>query len=703
MEATWKKYGGSVQFVAIQSRQKTVTTGEYAAYATNQESVQHFINKHGITFPVVNDPDSTPNMDVGIKYLAGGGGLTWPIIFIIGPDKIIRDFHTGSITASQIEGMIEDVINLRKPVALEMLMDVSDSMNSTPYGTTASKFDLMKQASSMITEFLDSHSQTDDEIGLIWFTDGVTEYSTGTQKLVQTQGNSGQLKVAINAAVTGTCTAMGPGLQTAFDTLQTEATAAQKKFAILCTDGMQNIEPNVIDVGGHYEIKNEGGWCGPGSSVPEHPGVDITTYDTAVHTIGIGIAATYEPLLQGIANRTGGFYIGTNDPAVDLDLAYFVQLCNCLSMGSPAVVFHNSGILHTEECQVVEQFCINSSSRKLTVMLNWQDKAANLVFWLRAPDGTLLKPNGMKIHDNYSIMTMYLPVEQDGRLLPYVGNWEMIIRGEMEKDKAAYHSMAVVEDREAKFSVDYPRKFYETGDIVPITVSLGEKNQPAMRVRDIIMERSAPRFSLAELLNLFKVPEYESQMLSVGEMHRRCTSARLQAKLAAIEKNPRFTEQSLTIRNTQGLTAGTLNCIKEKENYVLPVRLERSGLTTFKISVRSYAHDGSPVCRTQMISVHAGPGAVDPKRTVVNIVPTISERLGGISAYIVPKNTGGQLIGPGYEQVFKIRSGKKELEAAITDMLDGSYHLEFALRKKSKEMTQVNILFQDNLVWGGEV
>ena len=272
----------------------------------------------GVTFPAVQDSAAS---DIFRSYVPAPETLYVPRVFIIDRDGIIRYDHTGSEAEAVIEGHLLDVVYIRDAVDVEMVMDVSDSMNSPspsdPGGDT--KLEIMKQAATMITDFLNDNGQVDDRMGLVWFTDDVEEYETlAGDKLLPIQANWGDLRAQILAHGTGICTAMGAGLQTAFDTL---SASTQGRFVILCTDGMQNVQPKVAEVGGHFEIINAGGWeCGSGvSSVDEHPGVDIASYDARVHTIGIGITDTYRPLLEDVADATVGFFKGTDDPVTDLD------------------------------------------------------------------------------------------------------------------------------------------------------------------------------------------------------------------------------------------------------------------------------------------------------------------------------------------------------------------------------------------------
>jgi hypothetical protein len=399
----------------------------------------------GVTFPAIQDDAS---FSIFSSYSPGDYGV--PHNYIIGRDMVIRKDILGAVSEDVLEGNLMDVVYMRSPVDVEMVMDVSDSMNNPSPGDPAgdAKFVMMKQAATMIADFLNDHGQADDRMGLVWFTDDASEYVNPlVQKLLPIQTNIVDLKNQIDAHDTGICTAMGAGIQKAFDTL---SGSAHDRFAIVCTDGMQNIEPKVTQVGAHYEIIDSGGWlCGGHSSVPAHPGTNITAYTTCLHTIGIGITATYASLLQEIADATGGFYRATNDPETDLDLIYFLDLCNCLVGGSPTIVHHNAGRLHEKECEAVEYFSLNRSARKVTAMLSWKkSQKSNLTFWLYAPDGTLLyMPEEMKFFKHHCMITFYLPRIQNGSQLPHTGQWRMVIRGETPMGYADYHAFIIAEDQ----------------------------------------------------------------------------------------------------------------------------------------------------------------------------------------------------------------------------------------------------------------
>lgn len=663
---------------------------------SNQAAAQTWLSYIGVTFPVVQDDASNTIFN---SYATGYSGI--PQLYIIDRDQVIHYSHAGAEAESVIEGHILDAVYARDPVSIELVMDVSSSMNSAPSGGD-SKLVMMKQATKMIVDFLCDHGQTSDRCGLVWFSDNATEYTNSSgQKLIPVIANASDLKSQIDAQGTGTCTAMGAGLQTAFNTL---SASTQDRFAILLTDGMQNIEPKIAQVGSHYEIIDSAGWlCGSHSSTPAQPGVDITTYNTTVHSIGVGITATYASLLQDIAIATDGFYLGTNDPASDLDLIYFVDLCNCLAGGSPAVVHHHAGTYYPKECRAVEVFQINSSARKLTAVLSWEKAlAGTLVFWLRAPDGTLVDLHGeMKFYDAYAMATVYLPKEQDGKQLPYVGQWEMIVGGETAGATASYHTMIIAEDPDTRLIFDYPKKVYDVGDIVPLRIRLKEAKHVLVQPSEIILEKIALRIPVPELLAQYKVTPYQlrEKMRTSG---RKYELDPLEMKLEALASDPRMQKQLQPLRKSFSLKEGTLDCEITDEEIILPIRLTEPGLNSFRIAVHFESEKNGPISRVSMAAIHVSPGKAASGKSTVKLFRVSLKEARSVLFHFTPRNAASQLLGPGLSDDFRVRLGRNKVECQVEDKLDGTYHVEVPLSKKlPPKGQQISLIFKGQTAWKG--
>lgn len=653
-------------------------------------------NSEAIAGPVSWTPQPAPTDPCLLVIANGGDG----IIDNYEPDPIVYPFNVRweNCIALKIVHLLRD------PIDIEMVMDVSNSMNSPspsdPNGDT--KLTMMKQATTMIIDFLNDHSQANDRMGLIWFTDDASEYqNTSGQKLLPIQANWADLRAEINAHGTGTCTAMGAGLQKAFDTLPS---STQKRFTVLCTDGMQNIEPKVAKVGNHYEIIDSDGWlCGGHSSIPPHPGVNITSYNTSIHTIGIGITATYASLLQEIANETNGFYRGTNDPENDLDLIYFLDLCSCLSGGSPGIIHHSVSSLSPRECEAVESFFLNRSISKITVMLSWKkSQGSNLTFWLYSPDGSLVDLHQeMKLFENHCLATIDLPKKQNGNELTHVGQWHIIIRGETHQFPADYHLFVIGDDPQVKYQLDFPRKLYEVGDLLPIKITLTESKKPILKPKEIIMETAHLSVPLADLLAKYEKTSYELRQITNV---RACEYQRdpLALKIEAMASDPQFSERLKPLRDRLSLRKGDLECKIWERDIIIPVVLKKSGLHSFKVKVQCETPENGPIYRTDMISVNVGPGKVDPKLTRVTFVEVSTDKKKGVLVDVTPRTEKGQLLGPGLGYEIKAIVGKKESEIEVEDQLDGTYRIILSQPKKEKPIP-VEITFRGKPLWKGSL
>ena len=684
LQQLWTKFQGhGVQVVAV--------------HVSETEAVaQAWLQGLGVTFPAVQDD---AGFTIFASYSPGDYGV--PHLYIIGRDMVIRRDQPGEVSYATLEGMLMDVVYLRDPIDLAMVMDVSDTMNdpspSAPSGDK--KLDMMKQAMDMITEFLNSHGQSNDRMGLVWFTDDVSVFKNVlNQELMSIPAYSSELRAQIQAHTTGVCTAMGAGLQKGFDIL---AGGTQGDFAVLCTDGMQNVQPMVAKVGSHYEIVDTPGMyeCGGHASVPSHPGLDIASYNTRVHTIGVGITANYAALLQEIANATGGFYKGTDDPENDLDLIYFTDLCHCMAGASPSVILHRVGAFAHDACLAHEQFQIDRTVRKITVLLSWPHASkSGLFFWLHAPDGSFVDCHEeMQLFETYALATLYLPKEQDDVAQPFVGTWTMNIRGEAGEAGTAYHAMVVAEDRDLHFRLDIPRKLYEVGDLVPLRCQFLSAEDPPT-VRNVIVETAQLRVPIAELLARYTISEYELRKRSSQWVGKQPMDL-LPRKIAALCADRRFRELVKPARTTASLAHGDLKCEIAQHEVLIPVRLTQPGLITFKVEVQAEAAKGGPVQRTDVVSLFVDPGKLDLKRSTLNVMEVTTKGGPGYMVQFTPRNAAGHLFGPALGGEFQLLAGKRSHPIEAEDLLDGSYRLEFALPKELGKGEQLAVAFKGQTVW----
>ena len=697
LQKLWKKYQKQdVVFVAVHTENDDDHARQYG-YADALSAAREKLIASGVRFPGIQD-DSADT--IFCHY--DGPGFGWPQVYIIDKDHDVHSAVYGEESESATENRILDAFTSRDPIDLEMVIDMSDSMNNSA-SAGVSKLAVMKQAAKMVVDFSHAHGLTSDRMGLVWFTDDVSRYPTGNT-LLPVMANANGLRNRIDAKHTGMCTALGAGLQTAFDVL---GSSTRNRFAILLTDGMQDVDPMVHSVGGHFEIIDAPAEYHCSRTCPgvgPRPGVNITSYNTPVHTIGVGVTATYSPLLNDIAAATDGTYLATVDPVNDLALLYFVEVCACLAGGSPAIISHAAGTFRPEQCKSTHRFFLNRTIRKFTAILSWQKLGAgNLIFWLRAPDGTVVGlHNRIKYYDTYVMATVPLPVEQDGRELPRSGEWVMIVRGSIGSS-VPYQVLVIGEDTGTHFEVVHPHRMYEAGDVLPLRIRLKEGRRFLAEPADIVLQKKSLREPLTELLARYPF-QPALKKAKKGECEKIPGTVQLEPKLRALEADPRFAEQLGLNVITQSLREGTLRCTIDQKGITLPVTLTEPGVHTYRIEVRFDTEKNGPISRVTLVSVYVGPGAADPERSVVTMIPTGSGKTNGLMVIATPKNPAGQLIGPGRSAGIGLRIGKETPEHSIEDLLDGTYRITIGpgLAGSGKNRT-VTLMFKDKIFWKGNM
>ena len=696
LQNLWKKYQGhEVGFVAVHTETDDAHARQYG-YPNALSAATSKLTALGIQFPAVQD--DTQNT---IFNHYDGPGYGFPQLYILDKDHIIHSVVDGEEPESATDNRILDAHSSRNPVDIEIVMDVSDSMNS-PASAGVSKLAVMKQAAKMVVDFSHSHGMTSDRMGLVWFTDDVTRYPTGNI-LLPVMANMNALKNRIDAKHTRTCTAMGAGLQTAFDLL---ASSTQKRFAIMLTDGMQDVDPMVCLVGDHFEIIDapvEYHCSKTHSGVKPRPGVNITSHHTRVHTIGVGITAAYSSLLSDISAATGGTYLVTMDTVNDLALLCFVDLCTCHAGGSPAIVYHNTGTFRSGQCQSTHRFFLNRTIRKFTAILSWQKLCAgNLTFWLRAPDGTIVGLHKrIKFFDTYVMATVPLPVEQDGRELSHSGEWQMIVRGEIEST-VPYQVGVVCEDNGTHFEVVHPPKVYEVGDVLSLQVGLKEGRKYLADPAEIVLQEKRLHVPLTELLARYPF-QPEMVKTKTGKVAK-ISTVHPESRLKALAADPRYEKQLKPNVITRSLRKGTLECAITQKEITVPVTLTEPGAHTYRVEVRFDSEKNGPISRITVLSVYVGVGTPDQKQSVVTMVPVESGKTKGMMMLVTPKNSAGHIIGPGRKAGIRLLIGNEEPKYSIEDLLDGTYRITIKPGKTGfKKIRKMTLLLMDKIFWKGKM
>ncbi|MCP4677456.1 MAG: VWA domain-containing protein, partial [Deltaproteobacteria bacterium] len=307
--------------------------------------------------------------------------------------------------ADWVTKRVDELLGGRKPVDAVLALDRSGSMNGNPpSGASESKIAILKDAVGLFMDVWEANLLPNDRIGVTDFASDVTQYShtegTTTTKLVPLETHATEVRSYVDSLSTGGFTCIGGAAAVSLD----ELAASTLRHIILFSDGMQNYNPVIADEAyspeleirtvssaevDDYELVNS---IAGDSGVPPKPGQSLHSFDTRIHTIGVGLSGDpWSALMSRIASRTSGAYFETPAPEADLQNFYLNVLLELFKGASPQLVQHSSGVYDPNGDTVENSCCINSSAQWLTVALTWQgDPEDNrLVCNLQAPDGTL--------------------------------------------------------------------------------------------------------------------------------------------------------------------------------------------------------------------------------------------------------------------------------------------------------------------------
>jgi hypothetical protein len=284
---------------------------------------------------------------------------------------------------------------------------------------------------------------------------------------------------------------------------------------------MQNYNPVIVDAGGDLQILNvspsDAGlhplvtsiWGDSG--VPPKPGQDLSSFDTHIHTIGVGLSGPpWTTLMSRITLFTDGLHFETPAPTVDLQNFYLNDLIESFKGASPQMVQHKLGTYYPEKCHAQDLCWINSSARWLTVALSWQgDPNQNqLVCNLAAPDGTLIDISSRtSVGSRRRVISMPLPTYNNDRLVNHVGRWRLHITGKT-KASVPYQVFWLVDDRLVHFEIDTIKRMYHVGDkfVLKGKLFMGREPLPAQYIKKCDVSVSAPVVDMNRFLQQYHPP-----------------------------------------------------------------------------------------------------------------------------------------------------------------------------------------------------
>ena len=563
----------------------------------------------------------------------------------------------------------------RTPVDMVLVLDTSGSMGSTAAGGTRPKIDVLRDAVELFVRTWSPYSVPGDQIGVVYFDSAISTLpAAGLQAF---QGNEQSVIDDVRAEAAGGWTALGGGLQTALNTL---STSTNRRFILLFTNGMQNFSPMVTSVGaGIHEIQAaatgsvvDGITVRGDSGVADSAGTGLGDFGITIHSIGTGVSgAQWEDLIDEISTQTGGDHHFTSEPDADLQQFFIEDLVTSLRGTTVELVGYKRG--EVGATQQVESFTINASANRATFLLSWDGvrRPDALQFGVHRDGSNIPVSLGRTVRgDFYTLVTFDFPLDVHGTAFDSAGQWDVRITRNDVQGSVSYQAAVLVDDSSLKYDFHLIRGDYGVGEPIPLRAQISDGGIPVTGLAQAEVFVSAPPGGLGTFLSENAVSAEDlGKDYGVDPDH----FSTLVAKKAFIllqddQLRKKRTPTSATLKLFDDGTAAHGDQVAGDGIYSnLFTNTQAPGHYHFDFRLGGDAPVSGAFSRQQSMGTTVRIKVVDPDDTKLQFERDQNRLV------ITPIDSFGNLLGPGYGHLIRVRLDTGSLVGDLVDSLDGTY------------------------------
>lgn len=553
-------------------------------------------------------------------------------------------------------------LDLRFAVDVVLVLDLSGSMGALACPVPCpTKLDLLKEAVDQFLNVFEGFGWEADRISVIYFKTNITEYPTAGN-LVQFLTNVSTIGSNVEVTSAGGATALGGGLQTAINVLSTSTKPGRKRHVILFSDGMQNVNPMVVDDGaGNLHIENVPGRPASGVS-PESPATLLQSTSYNVHTIGIDATEPFIALMSSIANETGGRH-QNNPNATETAVMLIQTLVDAMSPhGSPQLLAFRRGTLTGDTA--TETFTVNRGVRRILFETSWS-RGKRLSFQV-FKNGKNVTAMGRRMPGpSHQGFVVDLPLQMDSVEVAAEGEWQLVIQGQ---PGTTYETAALVDEPALKYTAGTRNQQYTVGETIGLTAEVHYAGAPIDDAHVVALV-GKPGQGIGTLLSVNPTPATAPSVSP--EPQATPAQAKLQLLLEDADLWPRIqpVNRAIELKSVgNGKYEGTFNEADVTGAY--PIRFLISGETP---EIGKYR-------RTHSVAAVVRFGPADPDLSEIE-VRTIEQTVAGTRAllHLRPKDRFGNYLGPDFADRIKVSLSEGTVIGKPRDLLDGSYEIELLL------------------------
>ena len=429
----------------------------------------------------------------------------------------------------------------RRPVDLALVLDTSGSMDVL--SGSDSRLEILKNAVTVFLNTMNDFDEGDDRLGTVYFNTGVTTFPTGGFVL-QDFGDEYVAHTAnIESQSAGGWTALGAGLQTALQGLESSTSTIpnRKRALIVFTDGAQNTIPmlmrpttplidepfeilggmminDTVDDG--FIVRADSGIIADTTpiNITQPINVNGSTLNANIIAIGTGLSGTnLEAMIEKLGVDTGGTHHFTNMIGDGALMGFFMNaLTDILSDTSVDIVGEVNTSLPATTITRSHRFTLSDATKRASFVLSWSDNATDdqLAILLKAPNGEFIPvgTQGVKIvrDDFYYIVHLNFPLISPVANINAGGEWEMMVSRptfnlptaslQSKFSDLKYYGWVLEDENKVKEQIRTNKKRYKVGEPILVTAKLNDLGIPAKRLI-VTAKVTVPRSGLGTFLS----------------------------------------------------------------------------------------------------------------------------------------------------------------------------------------------------------
>ncbi len=673
----------------------------------------------------------------------------WHRLSTTNGDPISFDSSDGDDVENFIRHRINDLSADRPRWNTVLALDYSGSMasNVTVHGVTKPKIEFLKDAVDSWLRVWKDYALCGDKLGVVKFQSNAS--ADGVLQAILPGSTVESVLDMLDATSASGCTAMGAGIATGIDLLETEAITPadpHQRYMVVFTDGIQNRNPMVIvtaDCGGGgcvwqpqvRQITNDEadfyGWnfCGPDSGVSDYAGalpriLHENPMQTAIHTIGIGPPDSSAALLGVIANETSGVSYVDSEVWPNLEAFFLESLVENFRGSSLAVVTKAAHTLISGDEAISYRFSLNRSVHKATILLSWLDESMPLVVEIFKAGKRLNLANKVTNKPRKQMVTLPFPLYQPapmsrvarraasisgkmafipdsylsvspkpwqpatGHEVDAEGEFEVVIKRRFD-DPAGnipFNLTVLADDACTEVELRLPRQYYYTGEHIPLDIVLTEQGLPLQDAFSTTVDVRRPLTAFGNLV----VSRLREAKPAVGKQADTLQAA-YQAAVDAVMADDKAMAM---LRSTE------VDRVKLQPDFRIGERgkVGKQGLFRAKYTTTQVPGHYRLQARVRAISARCGVLERLVTKTVIvlprpsldhsDLKVSVAAQRKALSVRMTPTDQYGNLLGPGFaDQV--VMALDDEMSGKVRDNLDGSYEIELKYREGDKRVTSL--------------